>query len=216
MKKISTLIMGLLLTCSSLWANSPITVSQDLIGGIESSITRIKGRSNTAPISVAHDFEDATLNAQWQFAQSGKNQWQFGTAAGSTPSGSNALYISDGHGYNYNVSEGSTSWTYIPVSLTAQDEISYYWKGVGEKIYNGTDYDFLKVYLFPQGSTPTAGSSSIPSSAIQLGGVHNNITEWTKATHTPGVEGDYYLCFMWENDYSHGSTNPAAIDNITI
>lgn len=168
--------------------------------------------STTTPASDFHNFEDASLNAEWQFIQSGQtNYWTIGTAAGSASTGSNALYITNnGSDYSYTISSSSTSWAYIPVTLETTDTISFSWKGVGER---GCDY--LSVYLFPADYLPTAGSISTPSGAVAVASSLRGQTEWQFCTATPSVSGNYNLCFMWRNDGSVGNT-PIAVDDVTI
>ena len=159
-----------------------------------------------------HDFEDTEANAQWRFVQNGQtNYWTIGSAAGSMDSGSNALYItSDGNNYTYNNNASSTSWAYIPVTVTAIDSITFYWKGEGE--YSCDD---LQVYLFPKGYTPIAGSTYIPNSAIPLGGYLSGQTDWQYFSAIAGVDGEYNLCLRWYNDGSIGEM-PIAVDNMAI
>ena len=160
--------------------------------------------------TTEHDFEDTEANAQWRFVQNGQtNYWTIGSAAGSMDSGSNALYItSDGNNYTYNNNASSTSWAYIPVTVTAADSITFYWKGEGE-----SNYDNLRVYLFPKGYTPIAGD--IPNSAIQLGEYLSGQTDWQYFSAMAGVEGEYNLCLRWYNDGSYGEM-PIAVDNMAI
>ena len=162
--------------------------------------------------TTEHDFEDTEANAQWRFVQNGQtNYWTIGSAAGSMDSGSNALYItSDGNNYTYNNNASSTSWAYIPVTVTVADSITFYWKGEGE-----SDYDNLRVYLFPKGYTPIAGNTSIPNSAIQLGEYLSGQTDWQYFSAMAGVEGEYNLCLRWHNDGSYGEM-PIAVDNMAI
>ena len=163
--------------------------------------------------TLKHDFEDANTNAQWHFVQDGQtNYWTIGSAAGSADGGSNALYItSDGYNYAYEVNDAiSTSWAYLPVTLSYTDYITFSWKGMGE-----SGYDYLRVYLLPKGYTPQAGNTELPEVAISLSDMLNGTSEWQHFVAMAGVEGEYNLCFMWQNDNSVGQT-PIAIDNIAI
>ena len=159
-----------------------------------------------------HNFEDAALNAQWQFVQDNQtNYWTIGTSAGSYTDGSNALYITnDGTSYNYNKSSSSVSWAYVPVTLTATDTISFNWKGSGEG-----SYDYLYAYLAPTDQLPVAGSTTAPAGSVASLGSLKGYNDWQYAAFTPGVSGTYNLWFMWKNDNSSGGT-PAAVDNIRI
>ena len=167
----------------------------------------------TTPASDYHNFEDASLNAQWQFIQNGQtNYWTIGTAAGSASAGSNALYITnDGYNYSYTNNSVSVSWAYIPVELETSDTISFYWKGTAE-----SSYDNMRVYLYPENSLPTAGSSTASNDAVQVTSTYLcGQSSWQYFTGTPGIAGRYNLCFMWKNDASAGSM-PIAVDEIRI
>ena len=159
-----------------------------------------------------HDFEDAEKNAQWRFVQSGQtNYWTIGSAAGSANEGSNALYITNnGSNYGYTSNERSVSWAYLPVTLSALDSITFDWKGTAEG-----SYDNLKVYLFPKGYTPVAGSEQLPDQAILLGDYISGVDGWQHIGFFPGVEGEYNLCLRWRNDGSVGEM-PIAVDNLAI
>jgi hypothetical protein len=167
----------------------------------------------TTPASDYHNFEDVSLNAQWQFIQSGQtNYWTIGTGAGSASAGSNALYITnDGYNYSYTNNSVSVSWAYVPVELETSDTISFYWKGTAE-----SSYDNMRVYLYPENSLPTAGSSTASNDAVQVTSTYLcGQSSWQYFTGTPGVAGRYNLCFMWKNDASAGSM-PIAVDEIRI
>ena len=167
----------------------------------------------TTPASDYHNFEDVSLNAQWQFIQNGQtNYWTIGTGAGSASAGSNALYITnDGYNYSYTNNSVSVSWAYIPVELETSDTISFYWKGTAE-----SSYDNMRVYLYPENSLPTAGSSTASNDAVQVTSTYLcGYSSWQYFTATPGVAGRYNLCFMWKNDASAGSM-PIAVDEIRI
>ena len=167
----------------------------------------------TTPASDYHNFEDASLNAEWQFVQDGQtNYWTIGTAAGSTSGGSNALYITnDGYNYSYNNSAVSVSWAYIPVELVSTDTISFNWKGMGE-----SSYDNMRVYLYPTGTLPTAGSANVSNDAVQVTSTYLcEKSDWQTFAAVPGMDGTFNLCFMWKNDGSAGST-PIAVDEVRI
>ena len=167
----------------------------------------------TTPASDYHNFEDASLNAEWQFVQDGQtNYWTIGTAAGSTSGGSNALYITyDGYHYGYTNSAVSVSWAYIPVELVSTDTISFNWKGQGE-----SSYDNMRVYLYPTGTLPTAGSANVSNDAVQVTSTYLcEQSDWQTFAAVPGMDGTFNLCFMWKNDGSAGST-PIAVDEVRI
>ena len=164
------------------------------------------------PSDTYHTFDYEDTNTQWQFIQSGQtNQWTIGIAAGSASMKNKSLYISnDGTSFAYDQNAASTSWAYLPVTLTTTDSIFFSWKGVGE-----TCCDYAYAYLIPAGSLPTAGSTTLPEGAIAVGNKINQQTTWQCDTIVPNVEGNYNLCFMWTNDESSGTTS-IAIDDVRI
>ena len=171
----------------------------------------IEGTVTTPSADKYYTFDDASLNAEWQFIQSGQtNYWTIGTAAGSASTGSNALYITNnGSSYAYTVTSASVSWAYIPVTLETNETISFKWKGTAESCC-----DYLAVYLMPVGSLPTAGSTNLPDGTITLTGNLNQQSEWQTFSTTINA-GEYNLCFMWRNDGSVGNTS-IAVDDVTI
>ena len=193
------------------------TYTEESVHGCDSVIHELYltvDSSSSGSTSVDYcDFESSNINAQWQFIQSGQtNYWTIGTAAGSASAGSNALYITnDGYNYSYTNNSVSVSWAYIPVELETSDTISFYWKGTAE-----SSYDNMRVYLYPENSLPTAGSSTASNDAVQVTSTYLcGQSSWQYFTGTPGVAGRYNLCFMWKNDASSGSM-PIAVDEIRI
>src|SRR5690606_32695846 len=81
----------------------------------------------------------------------------------------------------------------------------------------------FRVWLAPASYLPSAGSSQISSGSgrIQVGGNFNGETNWTAYENTDVDLSSFAgqtmrLIFEWRNDYSGGSGNAAAIDNIEI
>ena len=193
------------------------TYTEESVHGCDSVIHElyltVESSSSGSTSVDYYDFESSDINAQWQFIQSGQtNYWTIGTAAGSASAGSNALYITnDGYNYSYTNNSVSVSWAYIPVELETSDTISFYWKGTAE-----SSYDNMRVYLYPENSLPTAGSSTASNDAVQVTSTYLcGQSSWQYFTGTPGVAGRYNLCFMWKNDASSGSM-PIAVDEIRI
>lgn len=157
------------------------------------------------------DFEDATANAQWQFIQDDQtNFWTIGTSTDTVSDGNNALYITnDSSSYAYTSNVSSVSWAYIPVTLTGADTISFSWKG------GYSSYAKLYVYLFPEGTLPTAGDSNA-SNAIKLT-EKSGSSNWTNLSiYSTTAVGTYNLCFMWKNTSSYSGYQSIAIDNVHI
>ena len=163
--------------------------------------------------SVTYNFESG--REDWVFLQYGQaNYWVRGTEAGSASEGNYALYIthSNDEKYEYLENQRSVSWAYVSVTLTEESTISFSWKGEGEG-----DYDCLKVYLSPRTAFPQAGSTTPPAGAEQLGAdYYSDLSEWQNVTLSPGKSGNYNLFFLWVNDGSVSSGDPAAIDHVCI
>ena len=162
--------------------------------------------------SVTYNFESG--REDWVFLHYGQaNYWVRGTDAGSASEGNYALYIthSNDKKYEYLENQRSVSWAYVSVTLTEESTISFSWKGEGEG-----DYDCLKVYLSPIIESPQAGSTTPPTGAVQLGGYYSGQPNWQNVTLSPGKSGNYNLFFMWANDGSVSSGDPAAIDHVCI
>ncbi|MGM9837118.1 MAG: leucine-rich repeat protein [Paludibacteraceae bacterium] len=161
---------------------------------------------------VSYDFESNDDNAHWHFINGTQsNKWVINTDAGSDDGGTTALYVSSGTSYSYS-NTTSTVWAYCDDILSGTVTISFDRKGTGE-----SSCDYMYAYLVPVNvSQPTAGSTTIPDEAIQIGSRFNSQSSWTTFTdqeHT--LVGQYRLYFMWHND---GSINgsPIAIDNVAI
>jgi len=177
----------------------------------------------TQPAMVPYvcDFEDTVENANWIILNGTEtNQWYIDTAANNTPNGQHALYISNDNGVTNHYSgetSGCTStvWAYRDIQFPDADEflLSFDWKCNGE-----SSWDYMKVYIGPQGSV-SSGSTTAPAGSVQLGGYHNQNMSWQ--TETAILDGQYAnsirrIFFLWRND-SFGEYNPPiAVDNISI
>ena len=170
------------------------------------------------------DFEDADVNAVWQFSNTAPNNWIVGTAVNNTTGGDSALYISNnGTANTYDGSPALVSYAYVTLSISAagQYAVQYDWMCEGE-----STYDFLRVAVSDAATTlPTSFSSwtatSVPSGFLAAdGGSKLNLqgTTWQTQTAVFSVDaaGTYRLVFVWRNDGSVVHDGPAAIDNVTI
>ncbi len=212
-----------------------VTIQSDCGGSVSQSIASVNFTTERVPATLPYtcNFEDATENAGWVFANGTQtNKWFIGTATNANNGGSNGLYISDntnGTTYNYNV--GNTSFVYasrlINFENSSEYVVSFDWKANGESEY----YDYLRAGLVPSSVTFTPGQ--MPNGAtsmyylynvpidgwIPLDGNYsmNQVTTWQTQNLTVDVPAGYYnLVFFWGNDGSGGSQPPAAIDNIDI
>lgn len=167
------------------------------------------------------DFEDPLENINWVFVNgSYTNTWNIDTAANNTPNGNNALYISENDGATHEFSRDDVSdvWVYRDIYFdvtTAIYTLSFDWKGRGE--INGDDY--MKIYIGDTNSIITAGNTTPPANAEQIGGSFYRQETWTTVNFTlpASYQGEMKrLIFYWHNDNSAGYNPPAGVDNIVI
>ncbi|MBR6441495.1 MAG: fibronectin type III domain-containing protein, partial [Bacteroidales bacterium] len=176
------------------------------------------------------DFSDIIENARWSMVNGTQtNQWTTGTAGGTYPTGSAAMYISnDGGNTNaYTNSVATNSYAYRTFQLSAGSyDYSYSWRAYGERTQQGTDYDYLRVALIPASVPLVAGSAgnwtatSIPTDYIALDGERSldAQSEWQQVLGRFEVTeaGLYNVVFFWHTDNNAGTQPPAAVDNIVL
>ncbi len=166
-----------------------------------------------------YNFENESDNAHWHFINGTQtNKWVINTAAGSKDSGTKALYVSSSTSYSYSGTT-STVWAYCDDVLSGTVTISFDWKGTGRSSnYSYDPYDYMYAYLVPvNASQPTAGSTTIPTGAIQIGGRFNGQSSWTTFTSIERTLTGYYrLYFMWRNKGYSDIGSPIAIDNVNV
>ena len=192
----------------------------------------LQAQTTPAPASLPYTcgFEDAAENANWVI-QNGvaTNKFFIGTATNN--GGTQSLYISDANGTTntYTVSTAGYAIAYreITVATDGAYSISFDWKTYGE-----STYDFLRVFLVPNGasqaivpSTSTTAHTGITASASPASWIAlddnvklNLSANWTTFSkdEVQLTAGNYKLVFYWRNDGSGGTTPPAAIDNISM
>jgi hypothetical protein len=145
------------------------------------------------------------------------NKWFVGNPGTVGATGTRAAYISNnpaGSLYNYSLTNTSIVHFYTDVVFPAGQtniQLSFNWKGQGE-----VSFDFLRVFLVPTTTTPTAGTQL---AAGQLGGDFNlqgiyQTANFTLPCATAGTT--QRLVFSWINDNSAGTQPPMAIDNISL
>jgi hypothetical protein len=175
------------------------------------------GGSGYLPLSVpfAEGFENG-LNG-WIAVNSGQpNYWIAGSTVSETGSGS--LYISNNGTDNlYTITSASISHVYRDIAIPAGTNEYYLklgWKAQGEG--TTTAYDYFKVYLIDQTSTPLAGtelSSGSISTELRL------VDSWQTFSYAIPITNNgttKRLVLSWKNDSSLGTQAPVAIDNIRI
>lgn len=142
------------------------------------------------------------------------NQWFVGTAA-TGYTGSQCAYIGTAStNNNYIISSTSVSHFYRDVTFPAGQPnitLSFSWKGYGE-----SSFDYMRVFLVPTTTTPTAGTQLATG---QIGSDYNLSSTWQNATvalpcNAAGTT--QRLVFTWRNDGSAGTNPAAAIDNIHL
>ncbi len=161
-------------------------------------------------------FENATSTLAangWTAVNDGNNYWVVGTATSN--SGTKSAYIStNGTNNDYNNNSARVSHFYRDVTFPAGQTcitLSFNWKGRGESCC-----DFLKVYLVPTGTTPSAGTELVSG---QIGVTYNNQNTWQTATiiiPAANAGSTKRIVFSWKNDNNTGNTPPAAVDNISL
>ena len=160
----------------------------------------------------------------WMLANGSEaNKWAIGEATSN--GGTHALYISNDNGATNGYNTGSTSNVYAYKMFDFVDAgdyaISFDWKANGE-----SSFDYLRVFIVPATTEPSAGdnsgigTTSTPAGwqALDGGSKLNLSNNWQNHTEIFNVAtaGSYNVIFFWHNDASSGSQPPAAIDNIQI
>ena len=193
--------------------------------------------SQTTPATLPYTcgFEDATENANWTIANgTTTNKFYIGSVAGASDGGTNSLYISDAangatHTYTTDISGYAYAYREFTVTTAGLYAFSLDWKTYGE-----STYDYIRVFIVPDGATtaltPYSGATStladITSSAMTAdwiaidGGNKLNLqSTWQTHVTSDGVSltaGTHKLVLYWRNDASSGTNPPAAFDNIKI
>ena len=166
------------------------------------------------------DFEDPLENVNWSYANGSQvNKWYIGTAANNTFGGTRSLYISKNYGATNEYYNSSVCYVWafrdIYFSPTTGDyKLRFDWRAQGES----TNYDYIKVYIGNVANV-TAGSSTPPTGATQIGTIYNLHNTWqSDSINLPSSYANTTkrLYFMWYNDASGGTNPPGAIDNIAV
>ncbi|MCQ2384590.1 MAG: choice-of-anchor J domain-containing protein [Paludibacteraceae bacterium] len=177
--------------------------------------------ADTLPLSC--DFEDATANQGWNFADNGggSSRWMIGTDANACNGGTHGLYVSGNNSTCTYTSASATAIAYRTIDIDGGSYlVNYDWKCEGEG-----SYDYLHVFLAPTTvaiSTITSwnSTSGAPSGCISLDGgskLNLNGTSWTNYQQTHNIPaGTYNLVFYWHDDLSVQNDPPASVDNVFI
>ncbi len=150
----------------------------------------------------------------WEFATNSVNSWVIGSEIDEAVNQvGNALYISNGNGYNYTITNATTAYASLNVAFGDYPafNLSFDWKAAGQ----GT-VDYAKVYILPWDYELT---TSLPNDSYSLTGRLNQQTEWQTANINLDhqyANGIYKIVFAWKNNSSGGTNPPIAIDNISI
>ena len=166
------------------------------------------------------DFEDPLENINWSFANGSQvNKWYIASAANNTIGGNRSLYISKNYGATneYYMSTVCYVWAFRDIFFsptTGDYKLKFDWRAQGES----TTYDYIKVYLGDVANV-SAGSSTPPIGATQIGTIYNLHNTWQSDSVNLGAvyaNTTKRLYFMWYNDGSGGTNPPGAIDNIAV
>ena len=178
--------------------------------------------SNTARVPYLCDFENEVENSQWTLVNSNyTNKWYIGSAVNN--GGTHSLYVSNDNGatntYTFNY---SMIWAYRDIYLDpsySDYELSFDCRAFGEN-WNGTPYDYAKVFLGPP-ATPVVSSSLsvvVPEGATQMGNIIYLDSTWHNVNVSlgPTYSGLQRIYILWRSDASMGNNPPAAFDNISL
>jgi len=179
------------------------------------------GTATVTPSGGMPNYMNTILGEDWEGTNnwtivngSQTNKWIVGT--NTSNGGSKSIYISNNSQTNsYSLTSTSTVHFYRNITFPSNAiniKISFDWKGQGE-----ANNDYLRVFLVPTSTNPTAGSQL---GSGQIGSTYYNLQDiFTTATIT-GLDANAgttkRLVFSWRNNSSSGTQPPAAIDNILI
>ncbi len=202
---------------------------------------------SAATIPYVCDYESQAERGSWSFVNGTcHNHFCISTDVNTTDSGNYALYVTqqtqEPYYYGYKIgSSGAGDETYVQSRVFATREItfttageynvSYWWKCLGETIY-----DYGRVALVPAGWTFAAstvawdtttsvqgeyfGSHSLPSTWICLDRGYNlsgaSSFQFYAGTFTITTPGTYQIVVLWQNDGNTGENSPLMIDDLTI
>jgi hypothetical protein len=176
-------------------------------------------RYDNAPLTTPFTagFESATTG--WVFVNGSQtNKWVVGTATAA--SGSRSAYISNNGTANaYTLAATSRVHLFCDVAFTspanAGYELSFDWKGMGEKSSGGTFYDYMEIHLVETSDMPEAGDyySATPLGRYTGSSTWQHVTLTLPASHAGTTKR---LVFTWRNDASGGTQPPVAIDNVSV
>ncbi len=164
-------------------------------------------------LPYTQNFDSLNING-WDFVSNSVNSWIIGSEVNEiTNQPGNALYISNGSGYNYTLTTATTAYASLNVAFGEYPafNLSFDWKAAGQ----GT-VDYAKVYILPWDYELT---TSLPNDSYSLTGKLNQQTQWQTENinldHSY-ANGVYKIVFAWKNNSSGGTNPPIAIDNISI
>lgn len=164
-------------------------------------------------LPYTQNFDSLNING-WDFVSNSVNSWIIGSEVNEiTNQPVNALYISNGNGYNYTLTTATTAYASLNVAFGEYPafNLSFDWKAAGQ----GT-VDYAKVYILPWDYELT---TSLPNDSYSLTGRLNQQTQWQieniELDHQY-ANGIYKIVFAWKNNSSGGTNPPIAIDNLSI
>jgi hypothetical protein len=150
----------------------------------------------------------------WTTVNSGTNAWYCGALG--AQAGVRGAFISSTGGASLTYNKGNSQVSHFyqaAVNIPAgQNILQFNWKGFGEN-----NYDFLEVFLVPNGTPVTAG---IRMGIInRVGGPYQGQSAWQLVNVNLGCFASAQsrtIVFSWVNDGSLGTDPPGCIDNVTL
>jgi len=200
--------------------------------GSYSGVYQISDGTNTDTMTLSVTVEQAPtsfFSEDWESGINGwttvddaatVNQWELGTATNN--GGTQSAYISNNGGTSNAYTTSDSGITHIYKSFTAPADVSggvtltFDWKCVGE-----SSYDYLRVFIVPDATTPTGGTEVSTTYNVAGGTTRlNQSGSWVNASYDVSslvsANTAYKIVLSWKNDGSGGSQPPAAVDNIDL
>ncbi|GHT50379.1 hypothetical protein AGMMS49982_05580 [Bacteroidia bacterium] len=154
------------------------------------------------------------------------NHWVIGAGARANNSARGA-YISDNadNDYRYNPTDGSVVHLWRTVGFRASNDttftLAFDWECLGfTPPGTNTKQDYFEVFLLDEDKgQPVAGTALIPANGIVRLGSYNERATWTNEVVIIPKEVENStktLVFTWRNAGSGGTTQPVAIDNVSV
>jgi hypothetical protein len=184
--------------------------------------------SNTRVLTRVIDFQDgfesgSFATSGWTVVNSAPNNWVVGSAE--AEAGTFSAYISSDGGTNatYTATGGApdVSHLYVDVPIPANaisPQLFFNWQGELEDGVDIDQYDFMKVYAIPTGSTPVV--DTLLSETVRIG-EEKYLEASTWQSETINIPANFIgstvrIVFSFQTDVTIVNTPSACIDNVTV